>query len=151
MDCVIEKILGVDLHYLCNDGNEHIISITDFKNSSESTLTTCRDEKRIPVNKIDIHLECDQYSYYIDCIGKQNPKVGFDKFKNIKDCLFDFEMALHNVFECDYTKKDKDTVEYFNLHLAEALMKNEYVDHEKLAKIIIAFSGIKENIQLEIK
>ena len=151
MDCVIEKILGVDLHCLCSDGDEHVISITDLKNNGENTLTTHIDEKRIPANKIDIHLECDQYSYYIDCIDKQSPKVGFDKFKNIKDCLFDYEMALHNIVEFDYTKKDEDILEYFHLHLAEALMKNENVDHEKLAKIIFAFSGIKENIQIEIK
>lgn len=67
---IIEKILGVDLYLLTNDGKHHVLSLMDFIGNNGSSILFDSDDNRVPRYKIDIHLECDEYTFGLDCRGK---------------------------------------------------------------------------------
>lgn len=67
-------------------------------------------------------------------------------FDNIKNILNKFEKALNDLkigFNdddegvCGY-KNAEDIIDYFDLYIAEALMKDRYINAKKVAKIILA-------------
>lgn len=52
-------------------------------------------------------------------------------FKDIKNCLNEFETTFQNVnkkFGCN--SDEADILEYFDLNLAKAIMKNTYIDSD---------------------
>lgn len=59
-------------------------------------------------------------------------------FDNIKKCLDDFEVMWRKNEESDLSGEDLSKLLYFEMHLAEELMKNKYCYSERLAKIILA-------------
>lgn len=67
-------------------------------------------------------------------------------FDNIKNILNKFEKALNDLkigFNDDDEgvrgfKNAEDTIDYFDLYIAEALMKDRYINAKKVAKIILA-------------
>lgn len=64
---IIEKILGVDIKVTTDKGEERIISISDLididnKNTSLSVDKTFYSKPRC---KINLHIECDGYSFKI--------------------------------------------------------------------------------------
>ena len=63
-------------------------------------------------------------------------------FENVRKCLDDLENSVKKIH---WTKEDEDMEKYFNLHLAEALMK-DYKDSEKVARVILAEKGLFEEI-----
>lgn len=68
---IIEKILGVDLNVLTNNGEYYKLSIMDlFGDVSGSSISFNTDDSRNPRCMIDIHLECDNFSYGVDTNGK---------------------------------------------------------------------------------
>lgn len=64
---IIEKILSVDLNVLTTNGEHHKLSIMDLLgNTGGSSMSVNTDDSRKPKCMIDIHLECDQFSYGVD-------------------------------------------------------------------------------------
>lgn len=63
---VIEKVLGVDLKVITNDGKQHTVTINNLIDNKNSSVCMDCDKNRIPQCKIDIHLECKAYSFKID-------------------------------------------------------------------------------------
>ena len=67
-------------------------------------------------------------------------------FDNIKNILNKFEKALNDLnfgFNDDDEgvrgyKNAEDTIDYFDLYIAEAQMKDRYINAKKVAKIILA-------------
>ena len=68
-------------------------------------------------------------------------------FENVRKCLDEFENTVHKI---NYTTEDENVIMYFNLHLAEALMK-DFSDSERVARIILAEKGLFEKVQFEFK
>lgn len=62
-------------------------------------------------------------------------------FDKIKKCLDEFESAVEKI-DSEFTNEDKNTVEYFDLHLAEAIIEDECCDSKKIAKIILGWIGM---------
>lgn len=63
----IEKILSVDLKVLTSNGEHHTLSFMDFMgNVAGSSMSIDTDDGRIPKCMIDIHLECNKFSYGVD-------------------------------------------------------------------------------------
>lgn len=72
-------------------------------------------------------------------------------FENTKKTLLELENAIHflekGIF--DEEKEEvvaafinaQDTIDYFELHLAESMMKDKYIDVNKLAKILLVIKG----------
>ena len=74
-------------------------------------------------------------------------------FDNIRNILDDFESAYNRLMN-DYTnasKEDEDTIIFFNVHLAKALMQNEYARSESVAKIILAAKELSSEIKVEVR
>lgn len=73
-------------------------------------------------------------------------------FQKIKECLYNFEFAFEKTCEdVELNKEEIEVLDFFDMHLAEELIKNSYINHEKVAKIIMAFTGIKEKIEIQVK
>ena len=70
-------------------------------------------------------------------------------FENIKNCLEKFEKAIENCGSKSFSREEKDTIEYFELHLAEALIKE--CDSQKIAKIILAERGFGKEVTVKFK
>lgn len=65
-------------------------------------------------------------------------------FENIKKCLNDFENAVKkdNTLHAQLTKEEKNIIHNFDLHLAEALIRDcGECDCRRTAKIILAKIG----------
>lgn len=71
-------------------------------------------------------------------------------FENIKKYLDEYEYinCNHDIF--NLSEEEIDAVQYFELHLAKALMKENYIDSEKVAKIILATKGLSNEISIKI-
>ena len=67
-------------------------------------------------------------------------------FENLRKCLDDFEKAFEKCCKDVNTYEDSNIVEYFELHLAEELMKNRYCDCNKIARFIMAERGFEIRI-----
>lgn len=65
-ELIIEKILGVDLNVLTTNGQHHKVSIMDLLGNEGGSLSVDTDDDRAPRCMIDIHLECDKFSYGVD-------------------------------------------------------------------------------------
>lgn len=64
---IIEKILSVELNVLTSNGEYHKLSIMDLLgNEGGSSISVNTDDSRTPRCMIDIHLECDGFSYGVD-------------------------------------------------------------------------------------
>ena len=63
---IIEKILGVDLNVLTDDGEHHTFSLINLIGNEGSSMSVDTDDNRTPRCMIDIHLECDKFDYAID-------------------------------------------------------------------------------------
>ena len=74
-------------------------------------------------------------------------------FNKIITCLDNFEkvLAKANVDPTSLTQDEENIILYFNLNLAKALMQDEYVGAEKVAKIILAAKGLGNEVTLKIE
>lgn len=74
-------------------------------------------------------------------------------FEEIRKCLDEYEEVCQRW--PDYTEEEVDIIDYFDLHLAEAIMKDFGVGGddrgEKLAKIILATLGMSSEIKVKIE
>jgi hypothetical protein len=74
-------------------------------------------------------------------------------FEDIRKVLDDFENAYSRVVAngFDVSKEDENTIIYFNVNLAKALMQDEYTRSESVAKIILAAKELSNEIVVEVK
>ena len=63
----------------------------------------------------------------------------YDEFKELKEYIEKFDKALENLDKGEETEDDKDFINYYQLHLALAIISNIGDDNaKKVAKIILS-------------
>lgn len=74
-------------------------------------------------------------------------------FNNIRKVLDEFEETYkHACLDvCVLTKDEEDILSYFNVHLAKALMQDEYIGAEGVAKIILAAKNLSSEITVKVE
>jgi hypothetical protein len=74
-------------------------------------------------------------------------------FENTRKVLNEFESAYNNVLKDGFnvSKDDQDAVIYFSVHLAKALMQDEYILDESVAKIILATKDLSNEITVKVE
>ena len=75
-------------------------------------------------------------------------------FQNIRNVLDTFEETYNNIKKngvITISKEDEDTIQYFNMHLAKALMQEEYILDESVAKIILATRDLSSDIVVKVQ
>lgn len=74
-------------------------------------------------------------------------------FSNIRKVLDEFEeIYKHACLDvCKLTKDEEDILFYFNMHLAKALMQNEHIGAESVAKIILAAKDLSSEITVKVE
>lgn len=74
-------------------------------------------------------------------------------FENIRKVLDEFEKAYNMVMNngFDVSKEDRDILIYFSVNLAKALMQDEYVLDESVAKIILAAKDLSSEINVKVQ
>lgn len=72
-------------------------------------------------------------------------------FKNIIGCLDEFTKTINgeNAKNGWFNEEEEDIVDYFELHLAKALMKERYIDAEKVAKFILVAKGLSNEVKIK--
>ena len=73
-------------------------------------------------------------------------------FDEIRKCLDEYE-EVHKKIGYPLTKEEIDAIQFFDLHIAEAIMKNKnFKDQgEQIAKIILAYLGVSNEIKIKIE
>lgn len=73
-------------------------------------------------------------------------------FENIRKVLDEFENTYNTVRKkFAPTQYEEDILIYFNMHLAKALMKDEYIRSESVAKIILAAKDLSNEITVKVQ
>ena len=76
-------------------------------------------------------------------------------FKEIRKCLDEYEEVCEQMNWRNLIEEEVNVLDYFDLHLAEAIMKDFGVGGgdkgEKLAKIILATLGMSNEIKMKIE
>jgi hypothetical protein len=74
-------------------------------------------------------------------------------FENIRKVLDEFENTFNdaNSHMWNLTEDDESILGYLNLHLAKALMQEEYVSAESVAKIILAAKELSNEIVVKVQ
>ena len=75
-------------------------------------------------------------------------------FNNTRKVLDDFEKAYNNIIQrttCDISPEDDDTIQYFSVHLAKALMQDEWILDKSVAKIILATRDLSSDITVKVQ
>lgn len=72
-------------------------------------------------------------------------------FKNITKCLNDFSSVINgeNAKQGWLNEEEEDIVDYFDFHLAKALMKENYINAEKVAKFILVAKGLSGEVKFK--
>ena len=61
-------------------------------------------------------------------------------FDEIRKRLDEFESAIEKN-ELKHTEEDRNIIKYFDLHLAEAIIKDKCCDSKTIAKVILGWTG----------
>ncbi len=75
-------------------------------------------------------------------------------FENTRKVLDKFESTYNsyiNKYHGDITKDEEDTLVYFSVNLAKALMQDEYIGAESVAKIILAAKELSSEITVKVQ
>lgn len=74
-----------------------------------------------------------------------------EHFKYIRRCLKEYETVMNgeNAKQGWLNDEEEDVIEYFDFHLAKALMKEPYVNAEKIAKFILVAKGLSGDIKVK--
>ena len=74
-------------------------------------------------------------------------------FNNTRKVLDEFEETYNNLCHsgCLPIKEEEDVLSYFNMHLAKALMQDEYIGAESVAKIILAAKNLSSEITVKVE
>ena len=72
-------------------------------------------------------------------------------FKYIKECLSNYETIMNgeNARQGWLNEDEEDVVQYIDFHLAKALMKEPYVNAEKIAKFILVAKGLSGDVKVK--
>lgn len=72
-------------------------------------------------------------------------------FEYIRKCLDEYEAALtgENAKQGWLNEKEEDTVQYVDFHLAKALMKDNHINAEKVAKFVLVAKGLSGDIKIK--
>lgn len=72
-------------------------------------------------------------------------------FKYITKCLNDFTSVVNgeNAKQGWLNDEEADIVDYFDFHLAKALMKEDQINAEKIAKFILVAKGLSGDIRVK--
>lgn len=71
-------------------------------------------------------------------------------FDGIRECLDRYEEIIDKPYHL-LTEEELDAVSFLNLHLAEAIMKDFKEQGESIAKIILAYLGVSNEIKIKIE
>jgi len=74
-------------------------------------------------------------------------------FENTRKVLDEFESAYSRMLKDGFgvRKDDENTIIYFSVNLAKALMQDEYVLDESVAKIILAAKDLSNEITVKVQ
>lgn len=73
-------------------------------------------------------------------------------FENVRKVLDEFESTYNTVCKkFAPTQDEEDILIYFNVHLAKALMQDEYIRAESVAKIILAAKDLSNEITVKVQ
>lgn len=74
-------------------------------------------------------------------------------FDNTRRCLDDFKNAItgENAARGFLDNDEQYIVDYFEFNLAQALIKDEYIDSEKVAKFIFVIKNLSNEIKIKIE
>ena len=73
-------------------------------------------------------------------------------FNNTRKVLDEFEETYNN--HCRSGRlpiKEEDILSYFNMHLSKALIQDEYIGAESVAKIILAAKNLSGEITVKVE
>ena len=70
-------------------------------------------------------------------------------FDEIRDCLDEFE-EVYEKPQHQLTEEEVNIVRFLDLHLAEAIMKSFTGQGESIAKVIMAYLGISNEIKVRM-
>ena len=70
-------------------------------------------------------------------------------FDEIRDCLDEFE-EVYEKPQHQLTEEEVNIVRFLDLHLAEAIMKSFTDQGESIAKVIMAYLGISNEIKVRM-
>lgn len=74
-------------------------------------------------------------------------------FDNIIEILDKFESTYNNCIESYknvLTEEEQDTLTYLSVNLAKALMLNDWINDESVAKIILATKNLSNEITVKV-
>ena len=71
-------------------------------------------------------------------------------FENVIKCLNEFNSVINgeNAKQGWFNENEEDIINYFDLHLAKALMKERYINAEKVAKFILVAKGLSNEVTI---
>ena len=75
-------------------------------------------------------------------------------FENTRKVLDKFENTYNNCinnYREDMSKDQENTFAYFSVNLAKALMQDEYISDESVAKIILAAKDLSSEITVKVQ
>ena len=74
-------------------------------------------------------------------------------FENTRKVLDEFENTLNDVNSRmrNITEDDENILGYLNIHLAKALMQDEYISAESVAKIVLAAKELSNEIVVKVQ
>lgn len=75
-------------------------------------------------------------------------------FENIRKILDEFEHTYNNCinnYHGSITKDEEDILTYLSVNLAKALMQDEYISSESVAKIILAAKDLSSEITVKVQ
>ena len=74
-------------------------------------------------------------------------------FEHIRKVLDEFESAYNNLQKNGWSasEEDEETLNYFSVHLAKALMQDGYISDTSVAKIILATRDLSSDITVKIQ
>lgn len=76
-------------------------------------------------------------------------------FEDVKKCLDEYENIINELNGCSFhyelSKEKEDYLDYFELHLAKAIMTDRFINAEKVAKIILAAKGLSNEIKVKVE
>lgn len=72
-------------------------------------------------------------------------------FEGIKKCLNDYETVMNgeNAKQGWLNEEEEDIVQYIDFNIAKALMKDTFVNAEKIAKFILVAKGLSGDIRVK--
>lgn len=72
-------------------------------------------------------------------------------FEGIKKCLNEYETVMNgeNAQQGWLNEDEEDIVQYIDFHIAKELMKNTFVNAEKIAKFILVAKGLSGDIRVK--